>query len=154
MVINMISMNKAMKSELQGISQCVCSTQVEEVVQSVIGRVHLIKDCIIYDERGEIKEESINFERILRFVGDWTGYEVSCSEIRFPRERIPKEQMMDFMRKIRDGLSRIIHGEKVVVYISLFEGELELRFHRYRENERAWLADELDVYCTPIIRMM
>ena len=150
----MISMNKAMKSELQGISQCVCSTQVEEVVQSVIGHVHLIKDCIIYDERGEIKEGSINFERILRFVGYWTGYEVSCREIRFSRERIPKEQMMDFMRKIRDGLSQIIHGEKVVVYISLFEGELELRFHRYRENERAWLADELDVYCTPIIRMM
>ena len=84
-------------------------------MHSIVSRVRLIRDCIIYDERGELKEENINFERILRFVGDWTGYEVSCSEIRFSRESIPKEQLMDFMRKIRDGLSQIIHGEKVVV---------------------------------------
>lgn len=143
-----------MIKELQGANQIRCSTQVEEIMQSIVSRVKLIRDCIIYDEYGDLKEENINFKRVLQVVGDRTGYEVSCSEIRLSKERIPKEQLLHFAYGIRNILSQIVGDGKVVVYISLLEDDVELRFHRYRKNEKSWLVDELNEYSIPIMRLI
>lgn len=149
----MIDMNEAMKNELQGKIQVECSNQVECFVKSIVSRVKKIRDCIIYDERGILKEENINFERVLKMAGDWTGYEVNCNEVRFSKNCVPKEQIVDFLQRLGDLLSQVAMGEKVVTYISFYERDVEVRFHKSREDEKHWLVDNLDKYSVPIIRL-
>ncbi len=38
-----------------------------------------------------------------------------------------------------------------MVYISVYDDEIELRFHTYRKNESLWLDENLDKYDTPIL---
>ena len=62
----------------------------------MVNKTRLIRDCIIFDENEKLDENKINFSRILKIVKDWTGYEISCNELRFSKEEIPSNQIFVF----------------------------------------------------------
>ena len=128
-----------------------CNLQLDTILTEIVSKTEKIKDCIIYDKDGILEEEKINFNRIIQFVGDWTGYEVSCNELRFERKSISQSQFVVLASRLSDMLSQKFNGKEIVVYILLCDNEIELRFHTHRENERLWLDKDLNKYDKPIL---
>ena len=147
----MIKMNTMMKIILDEGEQQECTIQVDDVLKKIVDKTKIIKNCIVYDEDGALEEEKINFDRIIHFVGDKTGYEVSCNELRFSRQKIHPCQFPVLARKLSDMLFQKYNPQKIVVYISLYDDEFELRFHTYREDEKLWLDEDLNKYDKPIL---
>lgn len=111
----------------------------------------MINDCIIYDEKGVIKEENINFDRIIKIVGDWTGYEVGCNELRFNLRLIKTQYLLAFANYLHKILNKKYAPKAIVVYVTLYGDEVEVRFHTKRENEGFWLDSDLSKYDVPIL---
>jgi len=147
----MLKMNKLMKEILETEEDKKCYLQIDVIVNEILSRTKIIKNCIIYDEEGDLVKENINFNNIIRFFGDWTGYEVSCNELRFERQGGFSSQMLVFVSKLSYMLSQKYNGKKFVIYISLCDDEIELRFHTYRKDEPLWLDEDLDKYDRPIL---
>lgn len=144
-------MNDMMNSLLKDEKGAESSFQLDIILTEIVSKTKKIKDCIIYDKDGTLEEEKINFNRIIQFVGDWTGYEVSCNELRFERKSIPQNQFKVLASRLSDMLSQKFNEKKIVVYISLCDNEIELRFHTYREDEGLWLDKDLNKYDMPIL---
>ena len=144
-------MNDMMNSLLKDEKRAESSFQLDIILTEIVSKTKKIKDCIIYDKAGTLEEEKINFNKIIQFVGDWTGYEVSCNELRFGRESIPQSQFEVLASRLSDILSHKFNQKKIVVYISLCDNEIELRFHTYREDEGLWLDRDLNKYDMPIL---
>ncbi len=151
--MSMINMNRKMKKILnkQG-EQSPCS-EVNIIVNDIVENTKIIRECILYDKENTLKEEKINFTRILRMVGDWTGYEVSCNEIRFSLEKVNASNCVELAEKL-SCLLTLKYVKDVVIYITLYENMSELRFHTYRENEQLWLEKDLNKYNMPILCMV
>ena len=144
----MINMNDTMKAIIEKEEEY--NVQLDNVINKIVDNIKIIKECIIYDEDGTLEEEKINFDRILKFVGDWTGYEVSCNEFRFEKEIIKPNQFLIFANKLSNKISQKYNEKKNVIYIILND-DVELRFHTYRENEKLWLDENLNQYDIPIL---
>ncbi len=125
--------------------------QAEMISKQVIKKTRLIRNCVIFDENGTLNEERMNFDRILKIVGDWTGYEVSSNEIRFSKEEIPRDQMLYFVDCLNLELSKKYKKRTFGIIISLYDEFVDLRFHTYREKEGLWLDNNLDKYDVPIL---
>lgn len=147
----MIRMNEMMKLILEGEENQECNLQIDKILYEIIDKTKIIKDCIIYDKDGTLKEDNINFNRIIDFFGDWTGYEVSCNELIFERQKILPKYFSAFANRLSYLLSQKYDVKRIVVYISVCYDKIELRFHTYRENERLWLDDDLNKYDKPIL---
>ncbi len=147
----MVKMNDMMNAILKDEKGAESSLQLDSILTEIVCKTKKIKDCIIYDKDGTLEEEKINFDRILQFVGDWTGYEVNCNELRFERNGISQSQFEVLASRLGDALSQKFNGKEIVVYISLFDNEIELRFHTYREDEGLWLDKDLNKYDMPIL---
>ena len=76
---------------------------------------------------------------------------MSCNELRFERESIPQSQFGVLAKRLSDMLSQKFNQKKIVVYISLCDNEIELRFHTHREDEGLWLDKDLNKYDMPIL---
>lgn len=149
----MINMNEMMKNIIKEKKGGDYNIELDNIINKIVDNTKIIKECIIYDEEGRIKEGKINFDRILKFVGDLTGYEVSCNEFRFNREIIIPTQFCVFADKLSNRMLKKYPGKKFVIYIILDE-DIELRFHTYRESERLWLDENLNQYDTPILNLI
>ncbi|MBE5938358.1 MAG: hypothetical protein E7265_10065 [Lachnospiraceae bacterium] len=147
----MVKMNDMMKAILKDENGEESNLQLDNILTKIVNKTKKIKDCIIYDQNDTLEEEKINFNRIIQFVGDWTGYEVSCNELRFERKSIPQSQFEVLASRLSDMLSQKFNGKEIVVYILLCDNEIELRFHTHRENERLWLDKDLNKYDNPIL---
>ena len=147
----MIKMNDMMNAMLEDDKRAESCLKLDAILGEIVSKTKKIKDCIIYDKDGTLEEEKINFNRIIQFVGDWTGYEVSCNELRFERKSIPQSQFLVLASSLSDMLSQKFNGKKIVVYISLCDNEIELRFHTYRKDEGLWLDEDLNKYDMPIL---
>ncbi len=149
----MINMNNKMKKiiiEKEGEKHCL---KINTIVNEIVNKTKIVKDCIIFDIDGSLEEDKINFSKILNMVGDRTGYEVSCNEIRISQEGVNASELLT----LADELSILLYkkyNKNIVVYISLFDDEIELRFHTFREDERLWLDKNLDKYDIPILCLM
>lgn len=150
----MIKMNEMMKIVLDKKENKECNLQIDAILDEIVCKTKKIKDCVIYDKDGTLEEEKINFNRIIQFVGDRTGYEASCNELRFERHKIFPCQFLALANELSHMLSEKYNGKKIVVYISLYEDDLEVRFHTYRKNERLWLDEDLNKYDRPILCCM
>lgn len=144
-------MNDMMNLLLKDVKESKFSFQSDIILAEIVSKTKKIKDCIIYDKDGTLEEEKINFKRIIQFVGDWTGYEVSCNELRFERESIPQSQFVVLASRLSDMLSQKFNKKKIVVYILLCDNEIELRFHVHRKDEGLWLDKDLNKYDMPIL---
>lgn len=147
-------MNDMMSTILKDEKGGECCLQLESILDEIVRKTKKIKNCIVYDKDGTLEENKINFNKIIQFVGDWTGYEVSCNEFRFERECISKYQFLILASKLNDMLSRKFNEKEIAVYILLYENEIELRFHIYRSDEGFWLDKDLNKYDIPILRWM
>ena len=125
--------------------------QAEMISKQVIKKTRLIRNCVIFDENGTLNEERMNFDRILKIVGDWTGYEVSSNELRFSEGEIPRNQILYFVDCLNLELSRKYGERKFGIIISVYDESIDLRFHTYREEEGLWLDNNLDKYDVPIL---
>lgn len=151
----MIKMNDKMKQlfeihKLNKMSNQI-SSQIDLIVKRIVEKTRLIKDCIIFDEDESLDEKKINFHVIMKFVNDWTGYEVSCNELKFSLSEIPVNQFLDFIEKMNFSLSQKYKKRKFVIILWVCDGEIDLRFHTYRKNEGLWLDEDLDSYLNPIL---
>lgn len=147
----MVKMNDIMNAILKDEKGIESSLQLDSILTEIVGKTKNIKDCIIYDKDGSLEEEKINIDKILQFVGDWTGYEVSCNELRFERNSISQGQFGVLASRLSDMLSQKFNGKEIVVYILLCDNEIELRFHTYRKCEGLWLDTDLNKYDIPIL---
>ena len=147
----MVKMNDMMNEILKAEEETKSCLQIDNIVREIVSKTRIIRDCLVYDKDGILKEKRINFNRIIQFVGDWTGYEVSCNELRFDRKSIHSNQFLVLVSRLSDMLSQKFNGRKIVVYILLCENEIELRFHTYRKDESLWLDKDLNKYDMPIL---
>lgn len=149
----MINMNDKMKKiliEKEGKKHCL---KINTIVNEIVNKTKIIKDCTIFDIDASLEEDKINFSEILNMVGDWTGYEVSCNEIRISQEVVNASEILTLADKLSNLLYKK-YNKNIVVCISLFDDEIELRFHTLREDERLWLDKNLDKYDIPIFCLM
>ena len=125
--------------------------QAQMISKQVIKKTRLIRNCVIFDKNGTLNEERMNFDRILKIVGDWTGYEVSSNELRFSEKEIPRNQILYFVDCLNLELSRKYRERKFGIIISVYDESIDLRFHTYREKEALCLDNNLDKYDVPIL---
>ena len=147
----MVKMNDMMKALLMDEKEENACIQLDAILRKIVSKTKKINDCIVYDEEGTMEEEKINFDKIIQFVGDWTGYEASCNELRFESNSISQSQFLVLASSLSNMLSQKFNGKEIVVYILLCDNEIELRFHTYRDNEGLWLDDDLNKYDNPIL---
>lgn len=146
-------MNEKMKKILKEKEKKISSLEIDAIVNEIVNKTKIIKDCIIYDKDRMLEENKINFNRILEMVGDWTGYEVSCNEIRFSQEVVAISEIFRLVDKLYCLLSQK-YAKNIVIYLILHDDEIELRFHTYRKEERLWLDKDLNKYNIPILCRM
>lgn len=149
----MINMNEMMKMILEDKERENSCLEVDAIVDEIVNKTKIIKECIIYDKEGTLDEEKINFKRIKKMVGDCVSYEVSCNEFRFNRDIVSTEQYLMLAEKLNYMLTQK-YTKKMVIYIILHEDEMELRFHTYRKDEKLWLDKDLNKYDAPILCWM
>ena len=145
----MVNMNDIMRQLLQEDEKEI--SIINLIAEDVVSKTRLIRDCVIFDENGKLDESMINFSRILKFVKDWTGYEISCNELRFSKEKIPPNQFLYLAERLDTKLSQKYAGRKFGIIISMVDGGIELRFHTYRVDEGLWLNKDLNKYDNPIL---
>lgn len=128
---------------------------ISEFCDNYLLKTKRILDCIIYDQEGDLSEEKINFERLLQFYGDWTGYEASCNEIRLTDYlELNKNNIgyiLDVFNSFKKGLLNMYPNRKFCIIISIDEQDITMRFHTYRKEEGMWLSEDLESYDNPIL---
>ncbi|WP_281518730.1 hypothetical protein [Thomasclavelia cocleata] len=146
----MLYMNKAMEEIVS--TQIIESynNEINSILDKIVQKTRRIQDSVIFDE-DEIDESTIDFERIFKFVDDWTGYEISCNEIRIEKSILSSNQYVTFANMLHEMLKNKYIDKKFVVYICLNDNYIEVRFHTYRENEGFWLNENLNIYRNPIL---
>lgn len=146
----MLYMNRAMKKIISNQTVESCENKFNTILDNILKKTRRIQESIIYDE-DEIDESTVNFERIFKFVGDLTGYEISCNEIRIENIMLSSNQYVIFANMLQKMLKNKYEDKDFVVYICLNDDYIEVRFHTYRENEGFWLNENLDMYNTPVL---
>ena len=147
----MVNMNDSMKQLLQKSGEVEDVFKLNQISEKVVNGTKLVKDCVIFDETGKLDETKINFSRILKFVKDWTGYEIACNELRFSIEEIPPKGFLYFIEKLNTDLSMKYEKRQFGIILSIIDNEVDLRFHTYREDEGLWLDKDLNKYDNPIL---
>lgn len=144
-------MNKQMKQILMKGHEKENTSGIEDIVKEIVDKTKLIKDCLIFDESGNLNEKKIDFEKVLKINGDLTGYEVNCNELRFTQEKIPSEQFLNFIEIFQAKLLDKFNEKKIGIVISVSDDFVDLRFHIYRKKEGLWLDEDLNNYDNPIL---
>lgn len=148
-------MNKNMKSLLEKVKiekEGLIKINPGKLSTIMLPRFKEVYDCIIIDMNNEIKEENINFKRILSMFGDRTGYEVSCNEIRINDyiDYSDEFAVIQLAEIIMDTWKYKLKSEfpkyRFCIILSFSEGYATLRCHAVRENEGSWLKGDIDEY--------
>lgn len=147
----MVNVNSAMEKLLLIENDEKETQKTKLMIREVVGKTKIIKDCIVFDENGKLEEAKVNFDRILKIVGDWTGYEISCNELRYSKSELPPNQFLCFVDGLNSALSQKYGGRKFGIIISLDDEIIDLRFHTYRKKEGLWLDKNLNKYGNPIL---
>ena len=143
-------MNNEMKKIVSNQTIENCDNKFGTILDNIIKKTRRIKESVIYDE-DEIDESTIDFERVFNFVGDWTGYEISCNEIRIETVMLSSNQYVTFANMLQKMLKNKYKDKDFIVYIYLNDDYIEVRFHVYREKEGFWLNENLNMYNNPIL---
>lgn len=80
-------MNEEMRAVLSQDSREDTEPQIETEINSIVSGIKIIHDCVVYDKDDEIREQQIDFDKIIAFTGDWTGYEIGIKIPHIQRRR-------------------------------------------------------------------
>lgn len=113
-----------------------------------------VKDAYIiekFDEKTPISYIETNFDKIISFNGDVTGYECSINEITiFDMNTISKEQQYLLGIKIMENYMTKINFPTPAIFYFMYDGEsLTIKFHKYRSNEGLLVSNDLNNYEEP-----
>lgn len=147
----MVTMNDEMKKIISVENNQEADEKILYLLQDIVSKTKIIKDCVIYDEEG-IKESDVDFESVLKVVGDLTGYEVGCNEFWFEKGKIAANQYLSVAEECNRMLKRKYKNRNFVVYICESDRCIEIRFHTDRAEESSWLVEDLNLYNNPILR--
>lgn len=150
----MIKTNKNMTSLLEKVemTEKIIQINATELTKIMFPTFKEVYNCIVVDMNDEIKEENINFKRILSMFGDKTGYEASCNEIRINNyiDCLDDVTVIQFGKIIMDAWKYKLKSEypkyKFCIILSINKGYGIIRFHVIREDESQWLTNDLDEY--------
>ncbi|CAH8767604.1 hypothetical protein [Paenibacillus dendritiformis] len=113
-----------------------------------------IRGCFILDLEGELNAENINWDMVMKFHKDKTGYEASCNELRV-NDYIKDIDMtknnilicaFQIMEGWEDQLRKCFPGHKFLIVLSCDDQYATLRFYKERPEEKSWLSYNLDEY--------
>lgn len=143
----MLKMNNAMKNKMSlSLKSANNNADMEILANEIVIKTKEVKDCVIYDSDDSIKERAIDFERVIKFSGDFTGYEVGCNEINFSSDEYEINEMLRFIESLKEALELKYCKKQFCVILSMDEFHFNVRFHTYRENEGMWLDSDLEGY--------
>ena len=143
----MINMNELMKEKLIKQDRLVKYTNLPK---RIVAKTKLIKDCIIYDNEGILKESDVDYNVVIKRYGDKTGFEVACNDISIDKNKLDVSQMIAFLSELNRELVKT-YNRKMVLYIQDKEDYYQLRFHTFWDDESIWLVEDLNVYDIPIM---
>ena len=111
-----------------------------------------VKDCIIISKKS-VDELEMFFDRSVKACQDKTGYEVYSSETRIDCHFEGEVSMMAGTQIALIALEvwalrlkQMDPNSKFCLIMYSNEDRVEIRFHKVRENEIKWLADDLEGY--------
>ena len=111
-----------------------------------------VKDCIIISKKS-VDELEMFFDRSVKVCQDKTGYEVYSSETRIDCHFEGEVSMMAGTQIALIALEvwalrlkQMDPNSKFCLIMYSNEDRVEIRFHKVRENEIKWLADDLEGY--------
>ncbi|NOW04336.1 hypothetical protein [Clostridium beijerinckii] len=150
----MIKINEKMKELLKKVEKLEIETEIkaDELAKIMFVNFKEVYNCIIIDMNNTIKEESINFQRILSMFGDRTGYEASCNEIRindyinYSDEGTVIQLGKLILNAWKDKLKTEYPEYNFCIIFSFSNGFGTMRFHVIREDESRWLESDLNKY--------
>lgn len=113
-----------------------------------------LEGCVLLNIFSIQVPKKINIEAILNVYGDRTGYEASRNELRVNDYlEIPKnkeyylvEVALQLLEVWGLKLKAKFPESKFCFIVSYNEGYVTIRFHKIRQNEMNWLADDLEEY--------
>ena len=111
-----------------------------------------VKDCIIISKKS-VDELEMFFDRSVKACQDKTGYEAYSSDTRIDCYFEDKVSMMAGTQIALIALEvwalrlkQMDPNSKFCLIMCSDEDRVEIRFHKVRENEIKWLADDIDSY--------
>ena len=111
-----------------------------------------VKDCIIISKKS-VDELEMFFDRSVKVCQDKTGYEVYSSETRIDCHFEGEVSMMAGTQIALIALEiwalrlkQMDPDSKFCLIMCSNEDRVEIRFHKVRENEIKWLADDINSY--------
>ena len=111
-----------------------------------------VKDCVIIAEES-VDELEMFFDRAVKACQDKTGYEAGCTETRIDCHFEGEVSMMAgtqialiVLEVWALRLKQMDPDSKFCLIMCSDEDRVEIRFHKVRENEIKWLADDLESY--------
>lgn len=127
------------------------SQNIDYIIKTIMEKVKLVNNCVIYDRYDRVQEDKSIFSKILKSVGDYTGYEMNFNEIIFSIEEIGIINCDYLAMRFLQILNAKYIDRKFFVFISVHDDTIELRFYTIREDENPWLMEDLDNYDDPIV---
>ena len=111
-----------------------------------------VKDCIIISKKS-VDELEMFFDRSVKACQDKTGYEAYSSDTRIDCYFEDKVSMMAGTQIALIALEvwalrlkQMDPNSKFCLIMYSNENRVEIRFHKVRENEIKWLADDINSY--------
>lgn len=111
-----------------------------------------VKDCIIISEKSTEEMEPY-FENAVKMYMDKTGYEAANTETRincYFKNKITQHTGVRIARIVLSiwaiRLKKLEPESQFCLIMCSNKERVEIRFHKVRENEPKWLADDLEAY--------
>ncbi len=138
------------------------SPKAIELIEDIVSKTTEIKGCLLYNIENMIDEIKLNFDNILKWHVDRTGYEHSVNEIQLFADTIDASQLDVFAEELGMKLHEKFDVD-IVINISYFENNddiileneedddshldwYDLRFFAYRESEYKLLFGSLNEF--------
>ena len=148
--------NKEMRKLLKDISEHPSVENLKfnfsELYDLFFPKFKKVKDCVIIAEES-VEELERFFYRAIEMYQDKTGYEASNTETRIDCHFEGEVSMMAGTQIALIALEiwalrlkQMEPDSKFCLIMSSNEDRVEIKFHKIRDNEIKWLADDLDSY--------
>lgn len=119
-----------------------------------------VNDTYLIENAGDsISIESIkkNYDDLIRLNTDKTGFECSINEIKllnnFENKKFNLSSEQQFVLGgivMKNLITKKNFPVPCVVYFTYDDGQLSMRFHKFRSNDGLWISDNLEDYEEPV----